>query len=131
MTTILSNLQSSSTVIVQRAGIQDVLLKIVLRCLKHLESGAQAPQPFSGYWLDARRYKPDAELTVMLFDQLRQEVCLGAIDVDEEGNEIWIDEYGRELEGITMWAELPYPEKENSPTPTPARNSGTGLFQEK
>jgi len=94
----------------QYPGVQDALVRIVLHCLRTINRNAQPPQPFSGYWFDAKLCKPNMEIQVLLFDPLLQEVHVGALDADDAGQEIWVDQYGRELEGITMWAELPYPE---------------------
>ncbi len=49
------------------------------------------------------------KISVMLFDPVLKEVYLGSLDVDDEDNEIWVDLYGKKLEGITMWAVPPYP----------------------
>jgi len=70
---------------------------------QNLHIAADSLQPFSGYWINQKFNKPDMGITVLLFDPLLQEFYLG-VDVDDNGNEICIDEYGRELDGVNMWA---------------------------
>ena len=91
-------------------GVHEALFTLVVRCMENMDRSAITPQPFAGYWIDPKLYLPDAEKTVLLFDRLSQEIFLGSLDADELGHEIWIDQYGQELENITLWAELPYPE---------------------
>lgn len=95
-------------------GVNEALFSLVVRCMQNLNRGALTPQPFAGYWIDPKLFLPDAEKTVLLFDPIAQDIWLGSLDTDEFGNEIWIDLYGRELENISLWAELPYPDNQSA-----------------
>jgi len=55
--------------------------------------------------------KPDADEEVMVYDTILDDTVFGSIDLDSDGNEMWVEVLTREpLVAAAWWSKKPYPE---------------------